>query len=1600
MERILFVDLEVDPASGKLQDAGWLLGNREGKLADLRTLRNLGEVVLCGHNVFWHDAEMLKKEPRLAFLAELPILDTLAWSPLLRPDVKAHHLGKDYKLSTTWRNDPLADARLARDLLFDLLNLFAQTPPLFQHILQQLLGKQPPFAPFFDLLPDKGKLWQHGLPAKIRRHFDGKLCVSRDLDPIIANGPRELAYVLAFVQQNESHLSTPSWLLSQFPLVEIAFNRLRAEACDSTQCSYCQQKLDPIAGLQDFFGFPGFRRFDGDGEMPLQEKAVRAALADQSLLAIFPTGGGKSLTFQLPALMRGRANGALTVVISPLVSLMKDQVDNLREKDIVAATAINGLLSPLERSEAIERVENRQVHLLYISPESLRSFTILRLLSRRIIDRFVIDEAHCFSAWGHDFRVDYLFIGPFLLQLEKRKGGKRKIPVSCFTATARPEVIADIRGYFKERLGRNLELFQTHQGRVNLGYQAMLVKDDQQKYERLLQVLASREGPAIVYVSRVRKTEDLVEGLRKEGIPAMAYHGKMKSKDKRKVQEAFKENAVEVIVATSAFGMGVDKDNVELVVHYEVSNSLENYVQEAGRAGRDPGLQARCVVLFNPEDLDKHFQLQLATKLNQKDIQQIWKAIKDFKRPLIAKSALQIAGAAGWDEEMRDLETRVRTAVNALEEAKLLERLQNKPLIFADSLVPKSFEVAMRQVRGQIHRFTHKQQDKIESVLQYIFSHRKDVRIDYMAEVLGIPIQQMATILNELVRIGVLADHKDLTAKVVEGRSAKASAKLLQKYGQLEKALQPLMDTGAGSWIIVNLRELNDVLGERNLVADIPMIRRILRYWELRGILKKERQATSEFSFKLIFKKSLEIRRKEMEDRLELAGRIFRHVSDLPPQEEASEPNEKVVAFSLHGLKKNMEGMDLLDRSNSLPQYQHALLYLHEIEALELLQGFIVMHNRMGIHRTSDQSRYLKESFKMLEEHYQKQVEQIHIVGEYVKRLLEGGDMAGKFVEDYFKLEYDAFLKKYFPGRKGEIARSITPEKYAALFDGLTEEQLAVVTDKRSKRILVSAGPGSGKTMVLVRKMASLLLMEDIKTSQFLMLAFSRPAAQEFRDRLAAFLPGVARHVDIHTYHSFAFQLLGQKGDLDRSQEVIRMATEAILEDNVPLEKVKAKSVIVLDEFQDISQQEFDFLQALLFASDGARVVAAGDDDQAIYGFRGASSGFMDRLLEEGGKKYLLSTNFRAQPNLVAYSNSLLPFLGDKREKSGVELRAHRQGSGRLVLARYTGGFILPKFVEAILAGPGEGTTAVLTRTNAEALLVQRLLRSGGLPALLWAAEAEFSLQYLHELQYFTQLIRKAGGAEEAGLVLDPEWREAVDLLQRHFKGSEDLPFSLRVVKEFARTHKRKYKSDWKAYVSRLNMEDFFFPSQDKVIVSTMHKAKGKEFDRVYVLLENYSVIGPEQLRAVYVALTRAREHLEVHTNGPFFERLDAAGLERRHLEGAKENARILTLACSLKDVHLGGFHSKSVQDLVAAGASAGLRAGSLLEVDEAGQFSTLGGEFLGEFSVKFRMELEAYRNRGYRISQLKVGHVVFWYDKKIDKGSLVALPEVELERI
>ena len=566
MKQIVFLDVEV--SNEKVVDFGAIY--EDNKSFHDVSERNFSQFIndafyICGHNIISHDFKYIKDSIKQR---KYLLIDTLCISPLIYPKKKYHNLLKDDKLQIDSVNNPLNDSKKAMELFLQEVAEFNNLNNTLKSILGTLLSKVKEFEGFFDYVKWNRCLF---LERDIKAYFSNKICDEVKLKDLINKYPVELAYTLALVACDEKHELFAPWVHLNYPNVEYVIQTLRGNNCGN--CEYCKAKFDPVVRLNEIFNYPSFRKY-GDKEEPLQEMAVRKAMDGESILTIFPTGGGKSITFQLPALIAGEATKGLTVVISPLQSLMKDQVDGLERKNIIDAVTINGMVDPIARKEAVDRVYDGRASILYIAPESLRSKTIEKLLMARKIERIVIDEAHCFSTWGQDFRVDYLYIAEFIKKLQEKKGNGCKIPISCFTATAKQKVISDIMDYFNDRLGIRLTKIATSATRKNLHYKVELKKDEEEKYISLRDLLIAKKCPTIIYVSTTTQTVKLANRLNADGIEALFFHGKMESQDKVDTQNRFINGEVDVIVATSAFGMGVDKDNVELVVHYEISGSL------------------------------------------------------------------------------------------------------------------------------------------------------------------------------------------------------------------------------------------------------------------------------------------------------------------------------------------------------------------------------------------------------------------------------------------------------------------------------------------------------------------------------------------------------------------------------------------------------------------------------------------------------------------------------------------------------------------------------------------------------------------------------------------------------------------------------------------------------------------------------------------------------------------------------------------------------------------------------------------------------------------------------------------------------------------
>lgn len=360
--------------------------------------------------------------------------------------------------------------------------------------------------------------------------------------------------------------------------------------------------MSPSEVLKEYWGYDGFR--------PMQEEIITAALEGKDVLAIMPTGGGKSICFQVPGLMRD----GITLVVTPLIALMKDQVQNLNDRG-VRALAIHAGMSRHEVDLALNNAAYGDYKFLYLSPERLGTQLFRSYIDVLDVSFIVVDEAHCISQWGYDFRPDYLRIGELRERIDA--------PVIAVTATATPSVAQDImeRLGFKEKL-----LLKSGFERPNLSY---IVRQVEDKYSQILSVCNGVPGTGIVYARNRRKCEELSEFLRAQGVSASFYHAGLGGQARAERQAAWKSGAVRVMVCTNAFGMGIDKPDVRFVVHYDLPESPEAYFQEAGRAGRD-GKRSFAVQLWNSVDVRRAKQIEDVSFPSLEYIEDVYQKLHAF----------------------------------------------------------------------------------------------------------------------------------------------------------------------------------------------------------------------------------------------------------------------------------------------------------------------------------------------------------------------------------------------------------------------------------------------------------------------------------------------------------------------------------------------------------------------------------------------------------------------------------------------------------------------------------------------------------------------------------------------------------------------------------------------------------------------------------------------------------------------------------------------------------------------------------------------------------------------------------------------------------
>ena len=1324
--RCLSLDLEVGRDDGRIRAIGAVRGEsgdsftRAGErvAAALPELDRFAEGAsfLLGHNLIAFDLPHLAAARPDLRLLTLPAVDTLRLSPLAFPRNPYHRLVKHYQDGRLVRgrlNDPELDARLALEVFADQRRALANAHADLLAAWHWLVVREPAGADraldaFFAEVRGSRRPSDEEARAAIARRLAGAACAPRARDVVRGAAASEsgwpLAYALAWLSVAGGNSVMPPWVRHQFPDAGNLVRRLRDTACTHPGCGWCRERHDAGRELARWFGFEDYRPepADDDGR-PMQRAIVEAAMAGRHVLGILPTGTGKSICYQVPALSRFDRTGVLTVVVSPLVALMADQVAGLEKHGIGSCVTVNGLLSMPERADALDRVRLGDAAILLISPEQLRSRALRRALDQREIGGWVLDEAHCLSRWGHDFRPDYRYVGRFIR--EKAAGGPIP-PVMCLTATARPDVVEDIERHFRDALDIRLAVFNGGAERANLDFQVIPTAAGE-KLAQVHDVLVSglpREaaGGAIVYCATRQQSEEVAEYLQLKEVAAAYFHAGLPPESRKDVQRRFVSGDLRAIAATNAFGMGIDKPDVRLVVHADIPGSLENYLQEAGRAGRDRA-PAHCVLMYATDDVERQFGMSARSRLRRREIHGVLRALRNLDRR--KRSGGEVVATAGEilgeDEDrafQRDSatdDTRVRTAVAWLEEAGLLSREENVVQVFPSSLRVRSLEEAgERLAKAAIAGPRRRELLRIAGIL--LDADPDDgVTTDELMGATGLGPEGVRAALHDLERLGIASNDTVLTAFVHAG-VVRSSEKRLLEAAELEVALIAHMREAApevarGESAPLHLRIAAQVLRDEGLADPLPeRLRRIVR-----GLARDGRGEDAESVGSLTVRRrdaetvSVTLRREwdALEEtarlRREAAARLLAHLLACLPS--GSRGTDLLAETTLGNLLRAVESDIVLKSRVRNPEKltDRALLWLHEQEAIRLNRGLAVFRPAMTLRlQRRDRRGFSQADFEPLDLHYKGQVRQVHVMGEFAERGLASMREALRLAADYFSMKEDGFIARWLPGRGPEIARETTPESWREIVESLNNpvQQRIVADDRTQTSVLVLAGPGSGKTRVLVHRIACLVRVRREAARGILALVYNRHAAVDIRRRLAAMIGEDARGVTVLTCHALAMRLAGfsftgraERPDEGSFRDALRQAVALLKGEGMPPDEADERRErllagfrwILVDEYQDIGPEEYELISALAgrtLADDSGKLTlfAVGDDDQNIYAFKGASVAFIRRFeADYGPKPVYLTANYRSTAHIVAAANAAVA-PARERMKAGHPIHVDR----------------------------------------------------------------------------------------------------------------------------------------------------------------------------------------------------------------------------------------------------------------------------------------------------------------------------------------------------
>jgi ATP-dependent DNA helicase RecQ len=1517
------LDLETHPQDNQLLKIGAVnLATRTGRafqgrfdprqaLAELDAAFGQASFLL-GHNIIGHDLPWLRAHyPKTAFLG-LPALDTLYLSPLAFPRNPYHHLVKDYKLVRASVNDPVRDCVQATRVFLDEIEAFRLLPAEQSLFYGAVLDRSHPtsgFKDFFSRLTARPPMNASQARSFWMEKIPGLACSQAAVEVFdtLWSKPEEaccLGFIMAWLEVSGGNSVLPAWVWKRHALVPGTLRALRENPCRDPHCAYCMSAFDPKAQLRRFFGHDDFLPIHGE-DPPLQRLVVESMINGLDCLAILPTGAGKSLCYQLPALIRAEQRKTLTIIISPLQSLMKDQVDGLSRKGILQGCTINSSLTQLERKITLEGIRLGDRDLVWIAPEQLRNSGVKDVLKSREIGMVVMDEAHCFSKWGHDFRPDYLALSTFLRDIVPPPPYPEP-QIACFTATAKQDVRDEVLEYFRTEMGRDLVLFEGGHERPNLRFD-VIPCSDADKLDRMDAILKEmlppdQPGGGIVFAATRKQSQEYAELLADRHWSVDYYHAGRTPEDKRAVQDRFLGGTLQVIVATNAFGMGVDKPDVRVVIHASPPGSLENYLQEAGRAGRDRH-PAMCCLLFDPEDLNTQFDLCRASELTARDIRCLYNGLKTLADSRKSDTLVMTSGELMAAEEVADytfdaldrgeplLDTKVRTALAWLERSGKVARGDNKTTAIDGSILVASREEAEKRLASLNLSQSEKElwRELVTILLQA--EPKELLNTDNLSLQLGVDPDRILTALRSMREARILDHDLNMTAFVRKGVTDDALSRFAA-YTGLEEALLRLMeedepDIRPGKTAMLSMRHVSQRLKDSGTEDATPArLQRVLELFMDEKLLRLGQVSPNTYSVTL--RREWAALREGVTRRNETARVLLQFLLNrLPP---GARGKDLLVSFRSGQLERALRGNVT---TSILPDHAQAamdgLFALHSMHAICLQNGLSIIRPAMSITVTDRRGKFGQTEYAPLSLFYKEKIAQVHIMGRYAElgAVFDGIDKALRFVRDYFQKTREAFVDMHLRDRKSILDLPVTEQQYSAILHDLSPVQKAIVQAPLDKNMLVVAGPGSGKTRIIVHRMAYLLKVARVRPRKILAVAFNRNAVAELRRRLTALLGKSAAGIRIHTYHSLAMTitgrtLLGSRGEEGIFREILDEAV-AYLRDNRNQdaesaldwrERLLGLEHILVDEYQDINEVEYEFLSLLAGRNEeeqGKRpaLLAVGDADQNIYAFQGSNVRFIRRFATDyGADVTFMVQNYRSTTPIVEAANALIRHNRDRmdippvvavrmEDAANVQIRTTPSTEAMLKVA-------LEEARELVRDGMAPQDVCILTRTNQEVFGISLLARRLGVQVHP-VRRRNIPFPAIHEIHDILALLTGHGsclctGQEVHALVVqlieettvrNRLWLDHLAVMAAEYRDA--YPALRRPLREFC---------DFVWDISR-DLSRFDRSMGRGIFISTMHGAKGLEFPAVILAGEpRTNAQAEEERRLCYVGMTRARDRL------------------------------------------------------------------------------------------------------------------------------------------